>query len=407
MEARRRLGSAAMGTNVGVGSSQHRNTRAAGREAAERALAAANVTRADFVIVYTTVGHDPAELLPAIRAATGRAPLTGCSVSGCITRSFADESAYCVEVMVIASDELAFHHARVPDISQDPEAGGRGLGEALRPHFGDDAVALLFFGDAFTLNYTAVKKGIDEALGVSRFIPVLGGGSNNDVASTRTFQFHDDEIHEKGGCATLISGRGEVVSMVTHGCSPIGMVQRVTRSKGNVIYELDGVPSLDVIKTYVTEEENQNWLHTVNNLCLGLEVPDELVTEYDKFCIRYMVARDPAAGSITIQTEAPEGMRIWLARRDPDRMYADAERVANAIRERIGERKPKLMLHFECTGRGKLLLREQVRGELLRRIRGAADDAVPWFGAYVGGEIAPVGGTNMFHNYTAVVAAVL
>ncbi|MBK9258259.1 MAG: hypothetical protein IPM54_00300 [Polyangiaceae bacterium] len=261
----------------------------AGKEAAERALAAAGVSRPDFVMVYMTVGHDPAELLPAIRAVTGNAPLTGCSVSGCIMREGANESVYCVEVAVIASDELKLHTASVSDITQDPEAAGRAVGESLRPHYGDNAVAFLFFGDAFTLNYTAVKRGIDSALGINRFVPFLGGGANNDVQSTRTFQFHDDAIFEKGATCTLLSGSAAVVSAVTHGCYPLGMVQTVTRSKGNVIYELDGVPALEVIKKYVTEEEDQNWLYTVNNLCLGLEAPDALVDDYDRLCVRYMV----------------------------------------------------------------------------------------------------------------------
>lgn len=396
-----------MGTSVGVGVSQNRDTRAAGREAAERALASAGVDRADFVILYTTVGHDPAELSSAVRAATGHAPLTGCSVSGCISRGVADESAYCVEVAVITSDELAFHNARAADITRDPEAAGKSLGAAIRPHFGDDAVALLIFGDAFTMNYTAIKKGLEEALGVERFVPLIGGGANNDLSTTRTFQFHDDEILETGACCTLISGRGEVVSTATHGCYPLSTKLTVTRSKGNMICELDGKPSLDVIKQYTTEEEDKDWLRAMSNLCLGLEVPEPLASQYDPLCVRYMFGRDTETGAVMIQTETPEGTSVWLARRDAERIGKEADRAALHLRERIGDRRPKLMMHFECTGRGKVLLREPVKQDLIRRIQAAAPEDVPWLGAYVGGEIGPVGDTNMFHNYTAVVVAVL
>jgi hypothetical protein len=396
-----------MGTSVGVGLSLHRNTRAAAREATERALAAAGTTQPDFVIVFMTVGHDPAELLPEIRGATGRAPLTGCSVSGCITQGVADESAYCVEVTVIASDELKLYNARVADISKDPTGAGRALGEALRPHYGQDTAALLLFGDAFTLNYTALEAGLVEALGVDRFVPVLGGGANNDVQSLRTFQFHDDEILETGAVCTLLAGAQTILSAVTHGCYPLSLRQTVTRSEGNMIYELDGRPALEVIEGYITEQESQNWLHAVNNLCLGLEVPEPLVDEYDKLCIRYIVGRDVESGGVMIQTEVPAGTSIWPTRRDPDRIRAEADRAAARLREQIGERTPKLMLHFECTGRGKLLLSDPVKLDLIRRTQTAAPESVPWLGAYVGGELAPVGGTNMFHNYTAVVIAVL
>jgi hypothetical protein len=396
-----------MGTSVGVGLSSHRNTRDAAREAVERALAAANTTRPDFVIVFMTVGHDPAELLPVIRDATGRAPLTGCSVSGCISHGVADESAYCVEVAVIVSDELRLHNARVQDISTDPRAAGEALGAALRPHYGDEALALLFFGDAFTLNYTALEAGLGEGLGLDRFVPVLGGGANNDVQSLRTFQFHDDEIYETGAVCTLLSGHGAIVSTVTHGCYPLGLRQTVTRSKGNAILELDGKPALEVINGYITEQESQNWLDAVNNLCLGLEVPEQLVNDYDKLCIRYVVGRDQEAGAVMIQTETPEGTNIWLARRDAQRLGTEADRAARILQDRLGGRTPKMMLHFECTGRGKLLLSESVKQDLIRRTQVAAPEHVPWLGAYLGGELAPVGGINMFHNYTAVLIAVL
>ena len=396
-----------MGTQIGVSYSQNRNTRKAAREAAEGALAQAGIERPDFAIVFMTVGHDPEKLLPVIREVIGDAPLTGSSVGGCIAPGFADESAYCVEVTVIASDELRFDHARVANSADDPHAAGRELGQALKPHVGEDAVAMLVFADAFTLNYTALTAGLDETLGCERFIPRFGGGSSNDVQSTRTFQFHDDEIYEQGAVVTLISSSGPVLSTVTHGCYPLSLRQTVTRADKNWILELDGKPALDVISSYVTEEESQNWLMAVNNLCLGLEVPEPLAGEYDKLCIRYMVGRDPDAKSVMIQTEVEEGESIWSARRESDKIFADAERAVASLREQIGDRTPKLMLQFECLGRGRFLFSESVKLDLVERTQRAAPAGVPWLGAYVSGEIAPIGQTDMFHNYTAVVIALL
>lgn len=396
-----------MATFVGVGTSTHRNTRLAAQEAAKQALAAAGTAKADLVLVYANIGHDPHLLLKTLRAETAGAELIGCSVSGCISRGFADESSYCVEVLVIASDELKFHTASVANITEDAEAAGRALGAALRPHVSDDASAILFYADAFTLNYSAIKKGMDAELATERFIPFLGGGANNDVSSTRTFQLHGDTVYETGAVCTLIRGAQEVIAMATHGCMPIGMAQQVTRAQGNVLLELDGKPTLDVIRSFITAEEEANWLSAVGNLCLGLEVPEAVRSDYDRLCIRYMVGRDPVAGSITIQTEVTPGTRIHLARRDSERMAADASRMAASLRARLGERQPKLLLHFECTGRGKLFIRDQVRADLLQRVQTAVAQSVPWFGAYVGGEIAPIGSENMFHNYTAVVVALL
>jgi small ligand-binding sensory domain FIST len=120
-----------------------------------------------------------------------------------------------------------------------------------------------------------------------------------------------------------------------------------------------------------------------------------------------VVGRDQEAGAVMIQTETPEGTNIWLARRDAQRLGTEADRAARILQDRLGGRTPKMMLHFECTGRGKLLLSESVKQDLIRRTQVAAPEHVPWLGAYLGGELAPVGGINMFHNYTAVLIAVL
>ena len=168
-------------------------------------------------------------------------------------------------------------------------------------------------------------------------------GANNDVTSLQTFQLHNDAVHEKGGVCTLIRGAQEVVAMVTHGCTPIGMVQQVTRSSGNVIQGA---------RRQAVSGRHQDLHHSGRGRELadrgrqslpGLELPEAVRGEYDKLCIRYMVGRDPVAGSITIQTETPPGTRILLARRDNERMAADTTRVATALRARLAERTPKLL----------------------------------------------------------------
>ena len=45
-----------------------------------------------------------------------------------------------------------------------------------------------------------------------------------------------------------MSGKGSIVSGISHGCVPIGTRHTITRSKGNIIYEIDGVPALDVLE---------------------------------------------------------------------------------------------------------------------------------------------------------------
>ena len=88
-----------------------------------------------------------------------------------------------------------------------------------------------------------------------------------------------------------------------------------------------------------------------------------------------------------------------------DRAAATVDRMASSIADQLSGASPKLVLQFDCAGRGKAVFRDQTKSELLARLQQKVAPGAPWLGFYTYGEIGPVGGENCFHNYTAVVAA--
>jgi hypothetical protein len=180
----------------------------------------------------------------------------------------------------------------------------------------------------------------------------------------------------------------------------------VTRSQGNVIYEIDDKPVLEILKDYVTDEEIEDWAKIVMTFSFGLKAPGYM-QDYDEYIIRGMVGgKDDATGSVTIPTEMPEGTSIWLTRRDYEKLTKGVERAAEAIKAQLGEEPARLVLQFDCAGRGKAILREQQRLQLLKMLRQEIGLDVPWLGFYTYGEIAPVGEHNHFHNYTVVLTVI-
>jgi hypothetical protein len=141
-----------MGTNAGVGMSHDRNPRMAGREAAEKALKAAGIKRADFIFMFASVGYDQRTLLEAVREATGRAPLSGCSGEGIIAGAEADESNFSVAVMAISSDELRFSTAIATSLKEDSEGAGRKIARTLKGQVSADTMGLIVLADGLTFN---------------------------------------------------------------------------------------------------------------------------------------------------------------------------------------------------------------------------------------------------------------
>ena len=204
----------------------------------------------------------------------------------------------------------------------------------------------------------------------------------------------------------LLSGGAQIAWAVSHGCVPVGVEYQVTRSQGNVIYEIDDRPVLELLKDYATEEEIEDWAKIVMTFSLGLEAPTHM-QDYDEYIIRGMVGgKDETTGSVTIPTEMPEGTSVWLTRRDYEKLTKGVERAAEEIKAQLGEEPAGLVFQFDCTARGKVFLREHQKLRLLETLRGRIGPDVPWLGFYTYGEIAPVGEHNCFHNLTVVLTAI-
>jgi small ligand-binding sensory domain FIST len=71
----------------------------------------------------------------------------------------------------------------------------------------------------------------------------------------------------------------------------------------------------------------------------------------------------------------------------------------------LGGDHPKLVLHFDCVARGKMMFRDQEKLANLRRLRQSLGPDGPWAGFYSYGEIGPVSNHNCFHTFSAVVLA--
>src|SRR5215211_4027954 len=234
-----------MTTKAGVGMSRHHNPNVAGREAAEQALEKAGVGKPDFVFMFASVEYDQRSLLGAVRETTGGAPLSGCSAEGAINGDEADESNFSVVVTAISSEELQWTNGLATGISADSRAVGQQVAQELLPYLSSDTIGLFVFPDGLTENFDHFFAGLEENLPNDQFLPLWGGGvGNRDFnAEAPTFQYCDDEVVSDGVSYALLSGEAQTAWAISHSVIPIGGERIVTRSEGNVIYEIDSKPA--------------------------------------------------------------------------------------------------------------------------------------------------------------------
>jgi hypothetical protein len=393
-----------MTTNAGVGMSHHHNPNVAGREAAEQALREASIAKPDFVFMFATVGYDQQSLLRAVREATSGAPLCGCSAEGTISGDDADESNFSVVVMAISSEELRWTNGLARGLSTDSLAAGQQVAQGLSSDLGADAVGLFVFPDGTTVNFDDFFAGLEGNLPSDRFLPIWGGGAGDNLTLVQTYQYCDDEIVSDGVAYGLLSGKAQPVSAIGIGYIPIGSERTVTRSQGNVIYEIDGKPTLEVLQEYVPDGAlAENWQSYAITFALCLRAPSYMKNE--EYVVQTILSVDATDGSAIVQTEVPEGTSVWLSSRDQEKVTTGLDRMVDRIKQELGGNQPRLVFQFDCVSRGKTMFREQEKMRLLRQFRQAVGPDVPWAGFYTYGEIGPVEEHNRYHNYTAVVLA--
>jgi hypothetical protein len=397
-----------MATRAGVGMSRHHNPNLAGRAAAEQALKKAGIVEPDFVFMFATIGYDQRSLLRAVREATGGVPLTGCSAEGTINGEEADESGFSVVVTTISSDDLQWTNGIARRLEDDARAVGQQVAQDLLPHLSADAIGLFVFPDGLiTLTLENLFAGLEENLSTLQFLPLWGGGAGNNLDTVGpTYQYCDDEVISGGISYALLSGKAQAGWAISHGLVPIGGERIVTRSKGNVIYEIDDKPAVEVLKEHLPEQaltEERDWMRYAISLALCFRAPSHMKDE--EYVVRGVPALRMADGSIIVQTEVSEGTSVWFSSRDKEKMITGLDRMARQIKEQLGGEKPKLVFQFECLTRGKTMLREQEKLQLLKRFRQSVDPEAPWAGFYTIGEIGPVEKHNDLHLFTSVVLA--
>jgi hypothetical protein len=396
-----------MSIKAGVGMSRHHNPNVAGREAAKQALENAGVAKPDFVFMFASIGYDQRSLLQAVREATGGAPLSGCSGEGTIGVEDADESNFSVVVTAISSEELRWTNGIATGLEDDPRGVGKRVAQDLLPHLSADAIGLFVFPDGMADNLDPFFAGLEGNLSLERFLPVWGGGAGNNFnLEEPTYQYCDDEAVTHGVSYALLSGKAHTAWAISHSLIPIGGERKVTRSKGNVIYEIDGKPALEVLKEYLPEgalTDDRDWIRYAISLALSFKAPSYIKDE--EYVVRGVPAVRMADGSIIVQTEVQEGTSIWFSSRDKEKISTGFDRMAAQIKEQLGGEKPKLVFQFECLTRGKTMFREQEKLQILERFRQSVGADAPWAGFYTIGEIGPVEEHNLRHLYTSVVLA--
>jgi hypothetical protein len=336
--------------------------------------------------------QDPASIT-SIRGQFPSAILLGCSTAGEIL----DTRVYDETVSVTA---ICFDATRVAasSVTITNPAESHAAGATLARSFATEGLVHLFvLSDGLNVNGSELVKGLSENLPAGT---TLSGGLSgdgeafgetlvvlNDAGSSRTVAavgFYGDRLQV--GCASL------------GGWDSFGSERLVTRSEGNILYELDGLSALELYKRYLGEHAQ---LLPSSGLLFPLSMRNP---KDDSSVVRTILAVDEEAQSLTFAGDVPEGWYGRLMKANFDRLIDGAIGAARISVAGIAEAVDFAIL-ISCVGR-RMVLRQRTEEEL-EGVRDLVGPSPFLTGFYSYGEISPStpDAPCVLHNQTMTITS--
>lgn len=345
---------------------------------------------AQLVLVFGGTDALTAERVEELRRASGTAALLGCSTSGEILGTRVGDDTITATAVRFEATRVRVVSETVGDAGESRQIGVR-LAAALRE---DDLVHAFVLSDGLHINGTELAVGLSD--GLPPGVTATGGLAGDGARFSRTLVIAEGPPAENQVAVAGFYGRRLKVGHGSlGGWDAFGPDRLITRSTGNVLFELDGQPALALYKRYLGD-------HAAGLPASGLLFPLALRGPggTEGGLVRTILAVDEAAGSMTFAGDVPEGTYARLMKANFDRLIDGAAGAAQA--SRLGDGADLAVL-VSCVGR-KLVLDQRIEEEVegVRRVLG---EGAALTGFYSYGEISPYTPTARceLHNQTMTI----
>jgi hypothetical protein len=319
--------------------------------------------------------------------------LIGCSTSGEISGINVRDNSIALTAVQLEKTTIKYVSISIDDYSNSLECG-----KSLINKFDTEGLKHVFLlSDGLNVNGSELVKGLRSEL--PKGVAVTGGLAGDGADFNETII-----IGENGNTNSKIISAIGFYGNNLHigygsfgGWDSFGLDRTVTKSKDNVLFEIDGVPALELYKSFLGDKAEEL-------PSSGLLFPLSLRTRPDEMpVVRTILAIDEANQSITFAGDLPEGASIRLMKANIDRLVSGSVKAAETSIIPLNGKDPELAILISCVGR-KLVLKQMVEEEVeaAKEILGN-ETAITGFYSY--GEISPFSNESAceLHNQTMTI----
>ncbi|MEL6558162.1 MAG: FIST N-terminal domain-containing protein [Bacteroidota bacterium] len=327
------------------------------------------------------------------------ANILGCSTAGEIIDDEVIEEGAVATTISFHKTEVLLKCLKIENSRQSFD-----VGKKLSDQFPEDDLKHLFIlSDGQLVNGTRLIEGIKS--GIANHVGVTGGLAGDGDRFEETLVACN--APPRAGIVAALGFYGDHIKIANGsagGWDTFGPNRIITRSDGNILYELDHKPALDLYKKYLgSEAENL----PSSALLFPLKI-SENEDDHSAGTVRTILSVDEQNKSMTFAGEMPVGYNAQLMMANFDRLIDGATDAAKiALNTMIKEEKnQQLALLISCVGR-KLVLGPKIEEEV-ETVNEIFGKQTKQLGFYSYGEISPhhTTGKCELHNQTMTITLI-
>ncbi|CAM2979657.1 nitric oxide-sensing protein NosP [Legionella pneumophila subsp. pneumophila] len=332
-----------------------------------------------------------------------KSKIIGCSTAGEIFGPNIFDNSISVAVVQFESTKLQLAKTEVKSTEESYEAGVH-LSKSL--HQKQNLQSIFVLSDGLNVNGSELIKGLNQNAG--KGVIITGGLAGDGADFNNTWIIYDGKIVDH--CIGAVGFYGDQIH-VGHGSRGgwdiFGPERIITRSKANILYELDNQPALKLYKTYLGDRASEL---PAAGLLYPLAIRNPSVPD-SQHIVRTILGVNEEEQSLIFAGDLPKGYYAQLMRANFDRLIVSANEAGENANDRLFKNgnlntQPVLAIDISCVGR-RLVLGELTEEETETTLQSLPPKSIQ-IGFYSYGELSPMAtGTCELHNQTMTITALL
>jgi hypothetical protein len=333
------------------------------------------------------------ELIKELQVRYPLSQLIGCSTSGEIVGTEVNDDSLAVTAVFFEKTMLQFSFLELGDSIDSFKIAS----QLVTPLISNSLRHLLVLSDGLNVNGSELVRGFREMLPDS--VSLTGGLAGDGSNFVETFVIDQQGI-PRTKLIAAIGFYGDSIQVgygSFGGWDSFGIDRKITKSKENVLFEIDGAPALELYKSFLGDKASEL-------PGSGLLFPLSLRTEYDQIpVVRTILSINEMEQSITFAGDMTEGAYVKFMKANIDRLINGSIKAAQTSIENNHDMSPEFALLISCVGR-KLVLKQLVEEEVEAASQILGKETVI-SGFYSYGEISPFssGAQCELHNQTMTI----